>query len=110
MNGTDLRKNLGRRTAMAATLLLILTAFAALVITQTSLTPPPSGTWATIGSLAQARAGASSALLADGRLLVTGGAGASGPVNSAELFSIAGSFSAAAPISVARQNHISVTL
>jgi len=38
-----------------------------------------SGTWAPASSMAQARAGASAALLPDGRILITGGDDADGP-------------------------------
>jgi len=70
----------------------------------------PSGTWAPAANLAEARAGASAALLADGHILITGGEGASGPLASAELFGMAGGVSPAAPMNVARSKHVSVTL
>jgi len=69
-----------------------------------------SGTWAPAASMAQARSGASAALLQSGAILITGGDGASGPLADAELFDTNGIFSAAAPMNVARSKHISVVL
>jgi Kelch motif len=67
-----------------------------------------SGTWSATASMASARSGASSVLLQDGRVLITGGTDASGPLASAELYS--GSFSPADSMLLARSNHASVTL
>jgi hypothetical protein len=84
--------------------------FATRLLTQSTLKPPTSGAWAVSGLMTQARAGASAALLVDGRLLVTGGSDGSGPISAAELFSLAGFFSGAPPMTMARQGHVSVTL
>jgi trimeric autotransporter adhesin len=70
----------------------------------------PSGTWATQANLVQARADSSAVLLPDGRILVIGGNGTSGPVATSELFGVDGSISAAAPMNVARSNEVSVVL
>ncbi len=69
-----------------------------------------SGTWAPAASMAQARSGASAALLQAGPILITGGDGANGPLADAELFGTDGTFSAAAPMNVARSRHISAVL
>src|SRR5713101_3143502 len=70
----------------------------------------PSGTWAPKANLAEARANSSAALLADGRILITGGDGASGPLATVEFFNTDGSVSPAAPMNAARSKHISVVL
>ncbi len=74
-----------------------------------------SGQWTPAGTLAQARAGAASVLLDDGRLLVTGGIaatgdGAVGAVSAADVYASSAGFSAAAPMTVARTGHSAVTL
>src|SRR5262245_29687404 len=69
----------------------------------------PSGTWAPSGSMAEVRSGAASALLQDGRVIVSGGEGAAGPLATAELFG-AGSFSAVPAMNVARSGHAAVAL
>ena len=70
----------------------------------------PSGTWAPTTNLAEARANSSAALLSDGRILITGGDGASGPLATAEFFNSDGSVSPAVPMNIARSKHISVVL
>src|SRR6185436_2222773 len=69
----------------------------------------PSGTWAPVGNMAEARSGAASALLQDGTILVTGGEDATGVLASAEFFS-AGSFANAPAMNVARSRHAAVVL
>lgn len=69
----------------------------------------PSGTWALSGNMAETRSGAASVLLEDGRVLVSGGEGATGALASAEFFS-AGSFVAAPAMNVARSGHAAVVL
>ena len=71
-----------------------------------------SGTWQATGNLSNARAGASAALLQDGRILITGGNSGTGagPQTSADLFNTDGTISAALPMTNARSGHISVTL
>src|SRR5262245_25989931 len=68
----------------------------------------PSGTWAPSGNMAEVRSGAASALLQDGRVLVSGGEGTAGPLATAEFFSTG--FSAAPAMNVARSGHAAVTL
>src|SRR5437016_6956073 len=70
-----------------------------------------SGTWAPAGSMAQARTGASAALLQDGRVLIAGGEGSGAPGNTLEIFNPAtGSFSLAGTLTSSRKNHAAVLL
>jgi len=73
----------------------------------------PSGTWAPAGSMTQARVGAAATLLLlpDCRVLITGGDAGTGPSTSAELYDPSiDSFTAAAPMPVARTRHVSILL
>jgi len=70
----------------------------------------PSGSWQATANLSCARAGASASLLPDGRILVTGGQSANGPVASADFFNPDGSVSPAPPMVYPRAGHVSVTL
>src|ERR1051326_2910723 len=92
-------------------ILIILVTFGFLtsVLIKGSAPQVPSGTWAPAGSMSEVRNGASAARLDDGRVLVTGGAGASAPLASAELFNN-GSFSRAASMLLARKDHAALTL
>src|SRR6202140_3214035 len=69
-----------------------------------------SGTWAAQAGLAQARSGASAVLLQDGRILVTGGDGATGTLASAEIIGLDGTSSAVSSMSTARSKHVSAVL
>src|SRR5438093_3098721 len=68
-----------------------------------------SGTWAPAGSMAQARTGASAALLQDGAILIAGGAKDGEPLASVEIFN-RGSFSATGSRLLARWNAAAGTL
>src|SRR5713226_5405789 len=72
--------------------------------------PVSSGMWVAGATLSEARSGASAALLADGRVLLTGGDGASGPLVTAEFFNADGTVASAPPMSTARSRHISIVL
>jgi hypothetical protein len=61
-------------------------------------------------SMAQVRDGASAALLADGQVLIAGGAGPDDIVATAELFGDAPTFTAAAPMNAPRIKYASVVL
>jgi MBG domain (YGX type)/Galactose oxidase, central domain len=69
-----------------------------------------NGAWQPAGSLGSVRAGAASALLSDGSMLVTGGADANGSLATSELFGTNGTFSAVASMNAARADHTAVTL
>jgi len=66
--------------------------------------------WGSVGSMTQPRAGASAALLQDGRVLITGGEDATGALVTAELLNNGSSFSTAPPMDVPRSRHISIAL
>ena len=70
----------------------------------------PINRWLAMGKMQTARAGACSASLSDGRVLITGGEGPSGVLNSAEVFDSSGEFTAVAPMSSARADHVCVAL
>jgi N-acetylneuraminic acid mutarotase len=73
----------------------------------------PSNQWAPTGDLQQARAGAASALLYDGHILVTGGLDATGaPSATAERYSPDGGqfLATPTPMSTARANHTATLL
>src|SRR5438132_4643586 len=69
----------------------------------------PSETWAPTANMAQARSGASAALLQDGSVLIAGGAKGDVPLASAEIFNN-GSFSATGSMLLARSNAAAVAL
>ena len=81
-----------RRSAVVAIVALSLT-FATRLLTQSTLKPPTSGTWAVSGPMSQARSGSSATLLIDGRVLISGGSDGTGPTSTAEVFSLGGFFS-----------------
>ena len=87
---------------------IFLSLFAAGIFPTSAAAQVSSGTWSATASMASARSAASAVLLQDGRVLITGGTDASGPLASAELYS--GSFSPAGSMLLARSNHASVTL
>ena len=68
------------------------------------------GAWTSAVSLSQARTNSAAALLADGRILVTGGTGGAGSLNSAEFFTPNGTVSSATAMNVGRSQHFAVTL
>jgi Kelch motif len=76
---------------------------AAGIFVKGSITQPSIGGWLSAGSMTAARSGAASALLQDGRILITGGDNGSGPVASAEIFDTTGAFVAAPPMSAPRR-------
>ena len=92
------------------TLLAVLTFSCIVAALRGSGLTVPSGTWQPMGNLSAARAGASAALLQDGRILVTGGTGTSGAVPSADFFNPDGTVSPAPAMFNARVGHVSVTL
>jgi hypothetical protein len=89
-------------------LLLILLAIS-LVVKAGNLIVPTS-TWISTGNMAQARVNVSAVTLQDGRILIAGGDGGSGPAATAEFMATDGTTSSAPQMSVAREGHISVVL
>ena len=79
-------------------------------ILQASLPPTTIGAWTSAVNLSQARTNAASVLLSDGRILITGGDGGSGALNSAEFFTPSGTVTAAGSMNVARSGHFAVAL
>jgi len=97
-----------RRLIMSALIaVLILTAG---ILLKGSITQPSIGNWLSAGPMIEARSGSASALLHDGRILITGGDNGSGPVASAEFFDTTGAFVAAPPMSIARSAHTTTVL
>lgn len=80
-------------------------------LVRAAIAPPPLGAWSAGSNLSEPRAGASAALLPTGQILVTGGDSGSGPASAADLVSPTdGTISAASPMLIAREHHISVAL
>jgi hypothetical protein len=69
---------------------------------------PPTGTWKPTGNMISARSGASTVLLHDGRLLITGGDSGSGAL--VETFDASGNFSSAPPMTFPRSKHSALVL
>ncbi len=69
-----------------------------------------SGIWVPKGRMSTPRTGACAAVLADGRVLVTGGAGPAGALDSAELLATNGAVSSVSPMTAARMRHTCVAL
>src|SRR5438093_2326955 len=82
-----------------------------LLVNGSNLAAPATGTWVPAGTMAAARSGAATALLTDGRVLVTGGSDAAGAtLSAAEFFNSDGSFTAAPPMNFARSGHTATLL
>src|SRR5213593_4522773 len=64
-----------------------------------------TGTWVAKGSMQSARSGACAAVLPDGRVMITGGLGSSGSLDTSEVFGMNGSFSTTPPMAAARSGH-----
>ncbi|HET9177623.1 MAG TPA: Ig-like domain repeat protein [Terriglobia bacterium] len=80
------------------------------VILHGFLPPASINAWLPAGDLTAARSGAASVLLQDGRLLITGGNGASGALATTEILDPANGFTAGPPMNLARSNHVAVLL
>jgi len=66
--------------------------------------------WMLAAAMNAPRAQACSAILQDGSMLVTGGIGSSGPVNTAEIYGTGGAFTVTSPMSQARSGAACATL
>src|SRR5574337_593501 len=80
------------------------------VILHGSLPPASINAWLPAGNLTAGRSGAASVLLQDGRLLITGGSGASGALATTEILDPSSGFTAGPPMNLARSNHVAVLL
>src|SRR5437868_1404445 len=69
-----------------------------------------TGTWGPAGNLVESRSNAAAARLDDGRVLFTGGTGATGALNSAELLTAGAGFAPVAPMAEARSKHTATKL
>ena len=98
-----------RRSAIVAALIAIVI-LAAGILVKGTITQPAIGNWLAAGSMTAARSGAASALLGDGRILISGGDSGAGPVASAEVFDTTGSFVAAPPMGTVRSAHSATVL
>jgi Galactose oxidase, central domain len=74
------------------------------------LPPVATGTWTPANSLAAGRTASAAVVLQDGRILITGGTGASGALSSVEFFNTDGSVSPGPGMQDARANHTTVLL
>ncbi|HMH79084.1 MAG TPA: YDG domain-containing protein, partial [Candidatus Acidoferrum sp.] len=97
-----------RRTTKAVFVAVLI--LAAGIIVKGSITQPSIGGWLSAASMTGARSNAASALLQDGRILITGGDNGVAPVASAEFFDTTGAFVAAPPMSMARSAHSATVL
>ena len=94
------------RNAVLASLAVLLS----VLLLTASIPNVPTGTWQTWNAMADARSGASAALLQDGKVLIAGGSNANGPTASADLFGKDGVFSAAAAMNSPRSSHTATLL
>jgi hypothetical protein len=83
---------------------LVATGFAGLAA------PTVSGQWTNAGVMGEGRSGAAAVLLDDGRVMVIGGSGATGPTGVADTSSADGLFATTASMITARTHHTAVRL
>ena len=72
--------------------------------------PTATGSWTSVDSMSESRAGACAARLASGQVLIVGGIGSGGALGSTELFDADSGFSSAASMSTPRSGQTCVTL
>jgi Big-like domain-containing protein/galactose oxidase-like protein/Kelch motif protein len=77
---------------------------------QASIPSVPSGTWQAWSTIGDVRSGAASVLLADGRILISGGENANGTTASVDLFANDATISAGPSMQAARSQHTATTL
>jgi hypothetical protein len=94
------------------TAVLVVSIFGSLVNGQQPANAAQSktGLWTSIGSMSEARAGACAAQVQDGRVLIAGGLGSRGVLDSAELFDMQAGFSVGAAMATPRATPTCVTL
>jgi hypothetical protein len=94
-----------RLIANVALLTFVTAPFAGAQVSSSSLNQ-----WTLAAAMNAPRAQACSAILPDGSMLVTGGVGSSGPVNTAEIYGTGGAFTVTSPMSQARAGAACATL
>jgi hypothetical protein len=99
---------MNKRAPKTISILLALLGFTGLL--RATLPKVLIGNWAPAASLSQARSAASAVVLSDGRVLITGGDGANGPLQTAEFFDTDGTVSPAAAMNAPRSGHFAVAL
>src|SRR3989442_3570212 len=92
-------------TRVIRTLVVCMCVVVVASLLRASLPTVQTGSWVSAGNLSQARNGAASVLLPDGRILIIGGDVASQPSNSVEVFNTNGSYSQGAAMSSTRSGH-----
>jgi len=97
-----------KRAPKAPLILVALLCFAGLL--KATLPQTVIGKWTAAIGLSQPRANAASVILPDGRILIIGGDGGSGSLQSVEVFGTDGSVSPAAAMNVPRSQHFAVVL
>jgi uncharacterized repeat protein (TIGR01451 family) len=91
-------------TRVIRTLVVCMCVVVVASLLRASLPTVQTGSWVSAGNLSQARNGACTVVLSDGRLLVSGGADTDVPTATADLFSTTGSWSAAASMNSPRSH------
>jgi hypothetical protein len=99
-----------KRLVRNASLLLLLAMAAPMLFLGQRVQPRIPGQWIKGRNLSDARAGACTVSLSDGRMLTTGGQGRSGALASAELLTGAGDSTPVSPMGSARSEHVCATL
>ena len=99
-----------RATKYAVGLMASISVLCGVLLIRGSVQQVPTGAWAPAGNMAATRAGAATAALQDGRLLITGGESGGGPLASADLFDTSGNLAVAAPMNFPRSKHTATLL
>jgi len=92
------------------TLLILVALLCCAGLLKATLPQTSIGTWTSTVGFSEGRSNASAVILSDGRILITGGNGASGPLQSGEFFGTDGTVSSAAAMNVPRSGHFAVIL
>jgi hypothetical protein len=92
------------------TLLILVALLCCAGLLKATLPQTSIGTWTSTVGFSEGRSNASAVMLSDGRILITGGNGVSGPLQMAEFFATNGTVASAAAMNVARSSHFAVVL
>src|SRR5437867_516248 len=98
------------RLVRIASFLLLLAITAPMLFLGQRVQPRVPGQWIKDRNLSDARAGACTVSLPDGRMLTTGGQGRGGALASAEFLSAAGDSTSVSPMGSARSEHVCAAL